>query len=71
LIRDCSFHNKYNFERQGSDKIKGGDKGGNNTKGAKTLNHQSIVELTSIAYCYEMLVSCKFSFIMIFVGACW
>jgi len=41
----------------------------NNTKGAKTLNHQSIVELTSIAYCYDMLVSCKISFAMVFVGA--
>jgi len=44
--------------------------GGNNTKRAKTLNHKSIVELTSIAYCYDMLLSCKFSFTMIFVGAC-
>jgi len=37
------------FERQGGEKNKGGDRGKNNTKGAKTLNHYHwlIPELTS------------------------
>jgi len=32
----------------------------NNTKGAKMLNHKSVIVLTSVAYYYDLLVSCKF-----------
>jgi len=35
-----------------------GEIGGKQRKGGKTLNHYSIVELTSIAYCSEPLPEC-------------
>jgi len=35
-------------------------RGQNNTKGAKMLKHLSIIELTSVAYWYDLLVPCKF-----------
>jgi len=40
-------------------KTKGAIGGRNNTKGAKMLNHYSIIEWTSVAYYYDLLVSCK------------
>jgi len=45
-------------------------KGSKQHKGAKMLNDQSVIELTSVAYYYDLLVSCKFQFIMIIVGGC-
>ena len=44
-----------------TNKNKGGDRGKTNTKGEKMLHHyhQSIIELTSVAYYYYLLVSCK------------
>jgi len=35
-------------------------KGRNNTKETKMLNHLLIIELTSVAYYYDLLISCKF-----------
>jgi len=34
------------------------------------LEHSSIIELTSVAYYYDLSVSCKFNFTMIIVGGC-
>ena len=56
---------------KGAKKAKGAIGGNNNTKGAKMLNHYTIVELTSIAYYYDMLVSCKLRFAFIVGGCCY
>jgi len=48
------------FEWQGGENNTGAMGGRNNTKGTKIINHKSIIELASVAYCYALLVSCKF-----------
>jgi len=48
------------FEGQGSDESKWGDRWETTQRGQKHSTTISIVELTSIAYCYDMLVSYKF-----------
>jgi len=53
---------------KGMKNAKGATGGQNNIKGAKIL--KSIIESTSIAYYYHLLVSCKFLFTMIIVAAC-
>jgi len=46
------------------------DRGAKQRKGEKMLKQKSIIELTSVAYYYDLLVCCKFQFIMIIVGGC-